>query len=310
VTFKYDPFGRRIEKIAPSGTTIYAYDGDNIVEQLNTSGGATARFTQGLGIDEPLEVKIGSGSYYYSADGLGSVVALTKSNGSATNTYFGYNTFGWVNATDTVANPFRFTGREWDPETNLYYYRARYYDPLWGRFISEDPVNFSIGPDFYTYVANDPAGQVDPTGLCPCKYHKVMLYYTASFRGSGYPDYHWYRQDSNGKWSSKHGLLPVGPQVDSPDQDARSTGYDVLCGTMCAKNLHGKHQPNYNPSIWNDPDHVHTNNCYSYACDRLHPKGPPNRPQPGESSGYRLPADFTCLDVINAAKKDGLKEDK
>jgi hypothetical protein len=80
----YDPFGRRIEKISPtSGTTIYAYDGDNVVEQLNASGSPTARFTQGPGIDEPLEVQIGRGNYYYSADGLGSVVALTKSNRAA-----------------------------------------------------------------------------------------------------------------------------------------------------------------------------------------------------------------------------------
>jgi hypothetical protein len=52
------------------------------VETLNSSGTATARFTQGLGIDEPLEVYEGHASYYYSADGLGSVVALTKSKGA------------------------------------------------------------------------------------------------------------------------------------------------------------------------------------------------------------------------------------
>ena len=60
--------------------------GDNIVEELDSGGSPSARYTQGLGIDEPLEVQVGHGSYYYSADGLGSVVALTKSNGSAVNT--------------------------------------------------------------------------------------------------------------------------------------------------------------------------------------------------------------------------------
>ena len=121
---------------------------------------------QGLGIDEPLEVQVGHGSYYYSADGLGSVVALTKSNGSAVNTYFGYNTFGGMPApTETVANPFRFTGREWDSETSLYYYRARYYDPLWGRFLSEDPAGFVSGDNFYRYVGNDPVNLTDPSGL-------------------------------------------------------------------------------------------------------------------------------------------------
>jgi len=153
-------------KSSSSGTTIYAYDGDNMVEQLNSSGTATARYTQGLGIDEPLEVYEGNKSYYYHADGLGSVVALTKSTGTAANTYFGYNTFGGMPApSETVANPFRFTGREWDSETSLYYYRARYYDSLFGRFLSEDPLNLSEGMNFYEYVNNNPVLFNDPFGL-------------------------------------------------------------------------------------------------------------------------------------------------
>jgi YD repeat-containing protein len=56
VNFKYDPFGRRIYKSSSAGTTIFAYDGDNRIEDLSSTGTATARYTQGLGIDEPLEV--------------------------------------------------------------------------------------------------------------------------------------------------------------------------------------------------------------------------------------------------------------
>jgi hypothetical protein len=95
VSFKYDPFELPIEKIcATCGTTIYAYDGDITVEKLEASGTATARYTQGLGIDGQLKVQIGRGSYYYSADGPESVFALAKSNAAAVNTYSGYNTFG------------------------------------------------------------------------------------------------------------------------------------------------------------------------------------------------------------------------
>ncbi len=55
VNFNYDPFGRRIEKIAPtSGTTVYAYDGDNVTEELGAGGNLLAHYTQGAGIDEPL----------------------------------------------------------------------------------------------------------------------------------------------------------------------------------------------------------------------------------------------------------------
>jgi RHS repeat-associated protein len=50
-------------------------------------------------------------------------------------------------------------------KTRLYYYRARYYDPSAGRFLSEDPAGFIPGVDFYTYVSNSPTNLVDPMGL-------------------------------------------------------------------------------------------------------------------------------------------------
>lgn len=58
------------------------------------------------------------------------------------------------------------TGREWDKETGLYYYRARYYDPMEGRFISKDPIGFDGGDvNLYGYVQNNPINWVDPSGL-------------------------------------------------------------------------------------------------------------------------------------------------
>jgi RHS repeat-associated protein len=64
-------------------------------------------------------------------------------------------------------NPFRYTARESDAETSLYYYRARYYDANAGRFISEDTGRFSAGVDFYAYVSNRPVDFVDAFGLSP-----------------------------------------------------------------------------------------------------------------------------------------------
>ena len=59
----------------------------------------------------------------------------------------------------------QFTGRESDG-TGLYFYRARYYDPAIGRFISEDPIGFDGGDvNLYAYVANDPVNLIDPSGL-------------------------------------------------------------------------------------------------------------------------------------------------
>jgi len=168
VTFKYDPLGRRIEKNSTSGTIIYLYDGLNIVEEVDQNGNQIARYSHGPGIDEPLAMTRGGATSFYEADGLKSITALTGSSGAVTNTYV-YDSFGNLAAsTGTVTNPFRFAGREYDSETGLYSQRARYYDPSVGRFLSEDPIHFRGGINFYTYVFNNPVDLIDPLGLKGC----------------------------------------------------------------------------------------------------------------------------------------------
>jgi RHS repeat-associated protein len=165
ITFKYDAFGRRVEKISSSATSIYVYDGDNLVEETNSVGSAVARYTQGLNIDEPLAMLRGSTTSYYSADGLGSVTSLTNTSGANAQTYT-YDSFGNLTASSgSLTNSFRYTAREFDTETSLYYYRARYYDPAAGRFLSEDPSGFREGVNFYKYGGNNAVNLTDPMGL-------------------------------------------------------------------------------------------------------------------------------------------------
>ena len=165
VSFKYDPFGHRIYKSSTSGTSIYAYDGDNLVEETNSSGAAVARYSQGLNIDEPLVMLRGGVTNYYEADGLGSLISLSNTSGTLANTY-NYDSFGnLVASSGSIVNSFRYTGREFDAETNLYYYRARYFDPQAGRFLSEDPIRFAGSVNFYSYVSNNPVLRIDPSGL-------------------------------------------------------------------------------------------------------------------------------------------------
>lgn len=165
VSLKYDPFGRRVQKASASGTTNYAYDGADIAEEADATGTAAARYSMGPGIDQPFAVLRGGVTSYYQADGLGSVTSLTDASGSLAATYT-YDAFGKaILSTGTVVNPLRYTGRELDAETGLYYYRARYMDNSNGRFITEDPIGFNGGNDFYSYVSNHAPNFSDPTGL-------------------------------------------------------------------------------------------------------------------------------------------------
>jgi hypothetical protein len=76
----------RIYKSSSSGTSVYVYDGDNLVEETNATGGVVARYSQGLNIDEPLAMLRSGVTSFYQADGLGSVTSLTNMAGAAAQT--------------------------------------------------------------------------------------------------------------------------------------------------------------------------------------------------------------------------------
>jgi RHS repeat-associated protein len=162
-SFQYDPLGRRVEKVAGAVTTSFTYDGQAILRQV--AGATTTRFAQGPGIDEPLAKEdAGSGALtYYHADGLGSIARVTDAVGGIVHSYQ-YD--AWGNIELGADQPgYAFTGREWDPEIGLYYYRERYYDTQSGRFIGEDPIGLFGGANFYLYVLGNPVNLVDPFGL-------------------------------------------------------------------------------------------------------------------------------------------------
>jgi RHS repeat-associated protein len=159
--FAYDPAGRRVEKVTGGATTSYTYDRGSILREIR--GGTVLRYTHGLGVDEPLAVEDGVNLSYLHADGLGSVVRATNGSGGITLTRQ-YD--AWGNLETGASEPgYAFTGREWDPETGLYYYRARYYDARLGRFAGEDPIGLRGGVNLYAYVDSNPVERTDPLGL-------------------------------------------------------------------------------------------------------------------------------------------------
>jgi RHS repeat-associated protein len=161
VRFKYDPLGRRVEKVAGGTATTWTYDGEDMLREVDAS--VTVKYLHGPGIDEPLAAEDGLALSYLQTDGLGSVRKTTNGSGGITLTRR-YDAWGNLELGAT-ASGYAFTGREHDPETGLGYLRARYYDARLGRFLNEDPLQFQAGVNFYSYVFNSPVSFADPDGM-------------------------------------------------------------------------------------------------------------------------------------------------
>ena len=177
-TYRYDGLGRRIEKVGNGITRRYVYDGEDILLEYDGANGLQARYTHGPGIDEPIAVTKGNSTFFYHQDGLGSVTDLTDSAGATAKSY-SYDAYGTiVDQTGTVEQPYTYTGREFDSESGLYYYRERYYDSNLGRFLQNDPGEAGIynkglprnpfdRSSPYAYGADSPVSLIDPFGDTP-----------------------------------------------------------------------------------------------------------------------------------------------
>ncbi len=167
-SFLYDAWGRRVKKTVSgvaNSVVHFLHDGDNVVAELDVSYDPVHLYTYLPGADHPHSVRVGVNTYYYTRDGQGNVSGLVTS-GNAVRAWYEYSPYGEMLAdTGWVWQRYRFKGREWDPETGLYYMRARYYDPYLGRFISEDPIGLAGGLNPYAFVMSDPVNGSDPTGL-------------------------------------------------------------------------------------------------------------------------------------------------
>jgi len=174
VTLQYDGDGNRVAKAVSGGTTQYLVDDLNrtgyaqVVEEI--VGGAVQRtYTYGPRRISQNELINGTWTLtFYGYDGFGSVRQLTDSTGTATDTY-DYDAWGnAVNATGSTPNAYRYRGEQYDADLGLYYLRARYFNPLSGRFVSTDPEQGSpqdpTSLHRYAYAASDPVNKLDPSG--------------------------------------------------------------------------------------------------------------------------------------------------
>ncbi len=181
VECKYDEFGRRVEKFVGNnfgGNAFgYVYDNEDILAILNPDNSIRVIFTHGPGIDEPLMMKDPNfGNTTLHADGLGSIVAHADLTGTVIERmeYEAYGTPKFIDVRGSVPvissasftfSPYAYTGREWDGEMGLYFYRTRTYDSGIGRFMTEDSIGFASGDEnFYAYALDNPVNYIDPTG--------------------------------------------------------------------------------------------------------------------------------------------------
>jgi len=176
VWYTYDVFDRRIGVVEDAdGAGIEepterwtAYDGDNAWADFDDTGSLTTRYLYGPAIDQ-IFARIGeSGDVdWYLTDHLGSVRQIVQTDSTILDE-IDYDSFGQIVNETSPANGdrFKYTAREWDAILGQYYYRARYYAPDTGRFVSEDPLRFAAGDtNLYRYVFNAPTIFADPTGL-------------------------------------------------------------------------------------------------------------------------------------------------
>lgn len=167
----YDGEGLRHE-IEENGELVqFIYSDKEVVAETNTNGELT-RYIRGLGLISADSEKARN-YYHYCSDELGSITHILDEEGNTLNNYE-YDAFG--NTTlckENVPNRFRYTGQQYDKVTEQYYLRARYYNPIIGRFLQEDSY-YNDGLNLYAYGDNNPVRYIDPSGYTKVDAHDKL----------------------------------------------------------------------------------------------------------------------------------------
>ncbi len=178
-SYQYNALGRRVSTTSGGTTTYHVYDGGwQVLADLDTDGQPLRSYTWGPGIDNLLAMTVflpdSANTYYALTDHLGTVHALVDATGAIAESY---EFDAWGNLLtvrdsssaiipqSALGNRHLFQGRKYSWASGLYYFRARWYDPVTGRWLSNDPIGICGGLNQFAAFANNPVNFIDPDGL-------------------------------------------------------------------------------------------------------------------------------------------------
>lgn len=184
LTLIYDPEGRLVRLTSGTTTKDLLYDGVDLITEYNSNATVASRYIHGPGTDDPLVWLLGandSDRRYYYTNYQGSIIGYTGSTGAlVSGSLTKYGAWGEPrnssNSETWPASRFGYTGQMVLGDARLYYYKARVYDPAFGRFLQTDPIGSKDDLDLYAYVGGDPINGVDLDGTDKNSFWNSFLY--------------------------------------------------------------------------------------------------------------------------------------
>jgi RHS repeat-associated protein len=202
IDFEYDWRGRRIAKkvwnnVSGSGSPVtlkFIYDGWNLLAELDGNNNLLRSYLWGLDLSGGLHAAGGVGGLLYvkpagqpaqfcAYDGNGNLALLVDGSTAAVSAEYEYSPFGEtlrLTGLAAAANPFRFSTKYTDSDTDLIYYGYRFLNPTTGRWLNRDRYGENGGLNLYGFVYNNPKGFVDSLGLYEIDVHFYLTYWLAS----------------------------------------------------------------------------------------------------------------------------------